>query len=109
MYGSAFLEMAKLIDTEELSIVIEAGLADIKKRSKADADKKTMVDMWAPVVKALQAKRLTTDVINETVEATKQLKAKKGRASYLNESSIRHLDPDSVSSSYLFFSTFRGG
>lgn len=103
LYGTAFLEMAKVIDTEELSTVLAAGLDGVKKRSKADADEKTMVDMWAPVVKALQEQKLTKDVINESVEATKELKATKGRASYLNEGSIGHLDPGSVSSSYLFF------
>ncbi|MEK6189912.1 MAG: DAK2 domain-containing protein, partial [Carnobacterium alterfunditum] len=40
--------------------------------------------------------------IDETVEATKPLKAKKGRASYVGERSIGHIDPGAYSSALLF-------
>jgi len=102
LYGSAFLEMAKVIDNEPVKAVIAAGLDGIKKRGKAELEDKTMVDMWAPVVTAVTTGELTADVIDQAKVATKPLKAKKGRASYLNERSIGHLDPGAVSSSYLF-------
>ncbi|PXW88309.1 dihydroxyacetone kinase DhaL subunit [Streptohalobacillus salinus] len=102
LYGSAFLEMAKVIDNEAIARVIAAGLDGIKKRGKAEVEDKTMVDMWAPVVDALQDGRLSVEAIEEAKAQTKPLKAKKGRASYLNERSIGHLDPGAVSSSYLF-------
>lgn len=103
LYGSAFLEMSKIIDEEKLPNVIEIGLAGIKKRGNAALNDKTMVDMWGPVVEAIKGQNLTKDFIKETMEATKPLKAKKGRASYLNERSIGHLDPGAVSSGYLFY------
>lgn len=102
LYGSAFLEMSKVIDNEPVPVVVEEGLKAIKKRGQAELKDKTMVDMWAPVVEALKSDTLTEDFIKETMEATKPLKAKKGRASYLNERSIGHLDPGAVSSGYLF-------
>jgi len=102
LYGSAFLEMSKVIDEKSLPEVVESGLNAIKKRGKAELKDKTMVDMWEPVVEALNTGTLTIDFIMETMEATKPLKAKKGRASYLNERSIGHLDPGAVSSGYLF-------
>jgi dihydroxyacetone kinase-like protein len=36
------------------------------------------------------------------MEATKELLALKGRAAYLKERSVGHIDPGSVSSYYLF-------
>jgi len=36
------------------------------------------------------------------VEATKPLKATKGRAAYLGDRSIGHIDPGSMSTGYLF-------
>ncbi|WP_423188513.1 dihydroxyacetone kinase subunit DhaL [Alkalibacterium sp. f15] len=107
LYGSAFLDMSKVIDEEGLPEVVEAGLNAIKKRGKAELKDKTMVDMWGPVVEALRTDTLTVDFIEETMEATKPLKAKKGRASYLNERSIGHLDPGAVSSGYLFIALIK--
>ncbi|GEK91886.1 dihydroxyacetone kinase subunit DhaL [Alkalibacterium kapii] len=102
LYGSAFLEMSKSVDEKDLDEVVEAGLNAIKKRGQAKLKDKTMVDMWEPVVESLKNDTLTKASIQEAMEATKPLKAKKGRASYLNERSIGHLDPGAVSSGYLF-------
>lgn len=74
----------------------------IKKRGGAEPGDKTMVDVWSAVVPALAKGNLTNDLIQEAVESTKPMQAKKGRASYLGERSIGHLDPGSVSSGYLF-------
>ena len=45
---------------------------------------------------------LTKIEIEEYVMATADLLAKKGRASYVGERSIGHIDPGSQSSGYLF-------
>ena len=42
------------------------------------------------------------EMIGSLVEATKDLKATKGRASYVGERSIGHIDPGSASSGLLF-------
>jgi len=82
--------------------ILQGGLESIQKRGKAEVGDKTMIDVWAPVVLALENDGLTDEVIDEAVEATKPLKAKKGRASYVGERSIGHIDPGAYSSALLF-------
>ena len=108
LYGSAFMEMAKAAkETNELPTIIQAGLNGIIKRGKATCGEKTMVDVWAPVSKSLLANQLTQQVIDSAVESTKPMMATKGRASYLAQRSIDHLDPGSVSSGFLFTAMLR--
>ena len=108
LYGSAFMEMAKAAkETNELPTIIQAGLNGIIKRGKAVCGEKTMVDVWAPVSKSLLENQLTQQVIDSAVESTKPMMATKGRASYLAQRSIDHLDPGSVSSGFLFTAMLR--
>lgn len=110
LLGSAFISMAKASqDSDDLATVLEAGLEGIQKRGKAAAGEKTMVDEWIPVVDAVKANKLTVTLIDETLEKTKNMKATKGRASYLGERSIGHLDPGAMSSSYLFKTMIEAG
>lgn len=108
LYGTAFLEMAKASSkTDDLSELLEAALAGIKKRGGATAGDKTMVDVWEKVLPTIKDGSISEDGIEEAVEATKDMQAKKGRASYLGERSIGHLDPGAVSSGYLFNSLLK--
>lgn len=110
LLGSAFISMAKASkDSDDLALVLEAGLEGIQKRGKAVAGEKTMVDEWIPVVDAVKANKLTVALIDETLEKTKNMKATKGRASYLGERSIGHIDPGAMSSSYLFKTMIEAG
>ncbi|MBC1336431.1 dihydroxyacetone kinase subunit L [Listeria booriae] len=107
LYGSAFLAMSKAIDTDTLTETqlieaLEAGLAGIEHRGKSHADEKTMIDVWEPVIHALRQDELTSDVIEASLQKTKDLKATKGRAAYLGDRSIGHLDPGAYSSALLF-------
>ena len=103
LYGTAFLEMAKKSNTTaELSELLEAVVLGIKQRGGAELGDKTMVDVWEVVVPEYAAGQLTSEKIAQAVKATKELVAKRGRASYLGERSVGHLDPGAVSSGYLF-------
>ena len=103
LYGSAFMGMAKAEkDGKGLSEVIQAGLDMIQKRGKAVPGEKTMVDVWSGIPVSLQSGDLTREKIGSLVEATKDMKAAKGRASYVGERSIGHIDPGSASSGLLF-------
>ncbi|EJX49072.1 dihydroxyacetone kinase, L subunit [Enterococcus faecium R499] len=109
LYGSAFMNMMKAtkevdsIDSQEkLGEVIEQGTAGIQSRGKTEADDKTMLDVWLPVTEALKAGNLTKEIIDQAKEHTKDLVAKKGRASYLGERAIGHIDPGAASSAILF-------
>ena len=60
-----------------------------------------MVDVLEPVAEALNAGKSFDEVIKiaeESMEKTKDIKAKKGRASYVGERSIGHIDPGAASS-----------
>ncbi len=102
LYGSAFMGMAKADQNLPLAEILSEGLAMIQKRGKAEVGEKTMVDMWSPVVDALKAGNLSQEVIDQALEATKDIKATKGRASYVGERSVGHIDPGACSSSLLF-------
>ena len=103
LYGSAFMGMGKAEkDGKGLSEVIQAGLDMIQKRGKAVPGEKTMVDVWSGIPLSLRSGDLTHEKIGSLVEATKDLKATKGRASYVGERSIGHIDPGSASSGLLF-------
>lgn len=103
LYGSAFIGMAKAAtSSDELVTLLKAGLEGIQKRGKAEVGEKTMVDMWAGAIEALERNQLTTEGIIEISEGSKNKIATKGRASYLGERSIGHLDPGTISSRYLF-------
>nr|WP_017553522.1 dihydroxyacetone kinase subunit DhaL [Heyndrickxia coagulans] len=111
LYGSALIAMAKQAgeNEQDVAAIVKAGLEGIQKRGKAEKGEKTMVDVWIPACEALASGSLTKEVIQSAVEATKEMKATKGRASYLGERSIGHLDPGAVSSSYLFEALLEGG
>lgn len=109
LYGSAFMNLTKAtkglesIDSEaELGEILEQGLQGIQARGKAVLDDKTMVDVWLPVVPALKEGRLDEKTIGDAKEHTADLVAKKGRASYLGERAIGHIDPGAASSALLF-------
>ncbi|NJE63849.1 dihydroxyacetone kinase subunit L [Enterococcus durans] len=109
LYGSAFMNMMKatkdvdvINSQEQLGKIIEEGTNGIQARGKAEAEDKTMLDVWLPVTEALKNNHLTADVIENAKEHTKNLVAKKGRASYLGERAIGHIDPGAASSAILF-------
>lgn len=110
LYGSAFMGMTKAEQAgAPIADVLASGLEMIQKRGKAKVNEKTMVDVWSGVVTAAKEGTLSETLIDELVEATKDLKATKGRASYVGERSIGHIDPGSFSSGLLFKSLLEVG
>lgn len=108
IYSSAFLAMAKQLDTiteldqQKMGELLEVGLQAIMQRGKATINEKTLVDIWTPVVSDWKNNQLTKEAIHTYVDQTKNIKATKGRASYLGDRSIGHIDPGSCSSGILF-------
>lgn len=110
LYGSAFMGISKASQTDtDLADVLQAGLDMIQKRGKAELGEKTMVDVWIPIIDALRENQLSVEVIHEAVQATKDILATKGRASYVGERSIGHIDPGSFSSGLLFEAMLEAG
>lgn len=103
LYGSAFMGLTKAQqDGKSLLESLEAALAMIQKRGKAVQGEKTMVDVWIPFIADIQSKTADKEKLWTYVEATKEIQATKGRASYVGERSIGHIDPGSYSSGLLF-------
>ncbi len=107
LYGSFFVTMSKSARDKEMSFstFVQAyadGVDSIKKRGKADVGEKTMLDVLVPVQLALQqfsdADELSSvlqevnKVAAEGVEATRNMLATKGRASFLGDRTIGHID-----------------
>ncbi len=112
LYGTAFLRAStSLGDKEEVSPedaagAIEAALGGIKQRGKAEPGDKTIVDALHPAVEAAKEAtggsvaevfRAAAEAAREGAEATTDLVARKGRASYLGERAVGHQDPGATS------------
>ena len=109
LYGTAFMNMTKatkdletISSPEQLKEIVQQGLAGIQMRGKAEPGDKTMVDVWAPVAEVIGTEQFNEEKIEQFAEATKDWVAKKGRASYLGERAIGHIDPGAASSALLF-------
>ncbi|WP_455372887.1 dihydroxyacetone kinase subunit DhaL [Limibacillus halophilus] len=102
LYGSLLMAMGKA--DGGLPERFQAGVEAVKARGKSDAGCKTMLDVLIPVCETLSAGG-GADAIRarakEALAATKDMKATKGRASFLGERSIGHLDPGARSSQLL--------
>lgn len=110
LYGTAFLEMAKTSAMmENPKAILEAALSGIKRRGQSEAKDKTMVETWERAIVALEAEILSFEVVKEAAEKTVDLVAKKGRASYLGERSLGHIDPGAMSSAFLFGAMIEAG
>ena len=109
LYGTAFMNMTKatkdletISSPEQLKEIVQQGLSGIQMRGKAEPGDKTMVDVWAPVAEVIGTEQFNEEKIEQFAEATKDWVAKKGRASYLGERAIGHIDPGAASSALLF-------
>ncbi|MBF4762493.1 dihydroxyacetone kinase subunit L [Nocardioides islandensis] len=118
LYGTFFLRMATAsgdatsLDGPALLAGLEAGLEGIVARGKAEAGDKTMYDALAPALAAFSssldggasladAARAAAGAAAAGRDATEPMLALKGRASYLGERSIGHIDPGAASSALL--------
>ena len=123
LYGTAFLRASKAagdgnLDGAGVAAVIAGALEGIQARGKATTGEKTMVDAWTPALEAARAAaesgsgpaavlEAAATAAEAGAAATEPLRATKGRASYLGERSIGHLDPGAVSTSLILRAAVR--
>jgi dihydroxyacetone kinase-like protein len=124
LYGTLFLEMGKAAAAQSglnaagaeagltaaaWARALQAGVAGVRARGKAEPGDKTMVDALAPAAEALsagvanglslsEALARSAQAAEQGMKATIPLVARKGRASYLGERSAGHQDPGATSS-----------
>lgn len=105
LYGTLLMSLGKAwpetLDRAGLAGALEAALAAVKARGKSDLGQKTMLDVLGPAIEALAAGKSLeeiTAVAEAAAEATVPMQAVRGRASFLGERSIGHMDPGARSS-----------
>jgi phosphoenolpyruvate---glycerone phosphotransferase subunit DhaL len=118
LYGTLFLQMGTAVsgkdqlDPDDWAAALEAGIAGVQARGKAEPGDKTMIDALIPGRDALKsalaegasfedALRQSADAAGQGMRDTIPLVARKGRASYLGERSAGHQDPGATSSHLL--------
>ncbi len=118
LYGTFFLRCgaalgeAGSVDAAAFGTALRAGVAGVQARGKAEIGDKTMLDAWQPAVEAYDgavggggdlgaALRAAADAAAAGRDATIDLVARKGRASYLGERSRGHLDPGATSTAII--------
>ncbi|MCL4153147.1 UNVERIFIED_CONTAM: hypothetical protein GTU68_024712, partial [Idotea baltica] len=97
LFGTLFLSMAKAAKSQAMTPasfadIFQQGVAAVKQRGKADIGEKTMLDTLIPV-----ANRYQEDIDNgidyeQIMASTKDMIATKGRASFLGERAVGHID-----------------
>jgi phosphoenolpyruvate---glycerone phosphotransferase subunit DhaL len=109
LFGTLFLTLGKELPLEprasDIAPALRAAVIAVQARGKAEAGHKTMLDVLIPVVEQLEAGSPSLGELVEAAhhasEATKPLKAIRGRASFLGERSIGHMDPGARSSALM--------
>ena len=118
LYGTFFLRCgtalgdAATVDAAAFGAALRAGVAGVQARGKAAPGDKTMYDAWLPAVDAYDAAMAAGGDLGAALraaaaaaaagrDATVDLVARKGRASYLGERSGGHLDPGATSTAII--------
>jgi dihydroxyacetone kinase-like protein len=99
LYGTLFMALGKEIAAApDLASAFARAVEAVKARGKSQPGQKTMLDVLVPVQLALQEGgpdllvRLPV-VATEAADATVPMLAVRGRASFLGERSVGHMDP----------------
>jgi phosphoenolpyruvate---glycerone phosphotransferase subunit DhaL len=110
LYGTLFLGLGRALPVEPSGTAIAEALASaidaVKARGKSDVGQKTMLDVLAPVLEEVRSdphplpERLRAVAV-AAAEATIPMKAIRGRASFLGERSIGHMDPGARSTALM--------
>jgi len=108
LVGTFFMELGKALPEEpsraDLVAATEKAIEGVKARGRSEAGQKTLLDVLVPVHAVLAGGGDAKAIVAEAVQAadrTTPMLAIRGRASFLGERSIGHMDPGSRSASLL--------
>jgi dihydroxyacetone kinase-like protein len=108
LFGTLFMSLGKELPAEpgraDLSAALAKSIDAVAARGKSQAGQKTMLDVLYPVQAAVEAgksAREVADAADQAAEATKPMKAIRGRASFLGDRSIGHIDPGARSTALI--------
>lgn len=108
LVGTFFMELGKALpeqpSRDDLIAATEKAIDAVKARGRSEAGQKTLLDVLVPVHAVLagggDAKAIATEAV-QAADRTTPMLAIRGRASFLGERSIGHMDPGSRSASLL--------
>ena len=106
LYGTLFMTLGRELPAEpklaDVAKALSAAIDAVKARGKADFGNKTMLDVLGPLARHLGNGAASFSSVrtlaHERAQATVPMLAVKGRASFLGERSIGHMDPGARSS-----------
>jgi len=106
LYGTLFLTLGKelAVAPDDYPGAFRKAIDAVAARGKSAINQKTMLDVLYPIADALVAhksKPAIVAVAHEAVAGTRDRKAIRGRASFLGDRSIGHIDPGARSSALL--------
>ncbi|MEP6738821.1 MAG: dihydroxyacetone kinase subunit DhaL [Caldimonas sp.] len=106
VFGTLMVTLGKELPADpgpaDLARGLEAGIAALTRLGKAEVGQKTLLDVLAPVQQVLaqggdDLRTRVRECAFASAEATAQMDAIKGRASFLGERALGHVDPGSRS------------
>ena len=110
LYGTLFMALGKSLEDEvsceQMADAFAAAIDAVKARGKSDVGQKTMLDVLFPVLAVLREGgaglplRLKATA-RAAAEQTIPMRAIRGRASFLGERSVGHMDPGARSSALI--------
>jgi len=108
LFGTLFMALGKEISPEpdraDLAMAFGKAIEAVAARGKSQVGQKTMLDVLQPVHIALAQGKTAAeiaDVADAAAEATVPMKALRGRASFLGDRSIGHMDAGARSTALL--------
>ncbi|MHB2169262.1 dihydroxyacetone kinase subunit DhaL [Alsobacter sp. R-9] len=107
LYGTLFMTLGKELgpapSADDAVRAFGAAIDAVKARGKSEPGQKTMLDVLVPVHAALAGGTRSglAGLAAQAADATVPMKAIRGRASFLGERSIGHMDPGARSSSLI--------
>jgi dihydroxyacetone kinase-like protein len=108
LFGTLFMTLGKSLpespDRDAVAKALQAAIDAVKARGKSDTGQKTMLDVLASVQQALAGNGAVAEIVavaHQAAEATVPMKATRGRASFLGDRSIGHMDPGARSSALI--------
>lgn len=119
IWGTAFLRAgatagaATELEPAQVVTMLRASIEGIKARGRSDVGDKTLLDALVPATDAIEASiaagddaaatlRAAATTARERAEATREMQAMRGRASYTGERSIGTLDAGAVAVAVMF-------
>ena len=106
LYGTLFIALGKELATapDDYAGALARAVDAVAARGKSMKGQKTMLDVLYPVADAFGARRPANEIVavaHDAAAATRDVLATRGRASFLGERSIGHVDPGARSSALI--------